>query len=162
MRASSVALNLAHFGRWTQRERITLGVLAQSEGMTARELAASLETGGAHALESWLGRLADLGLVSSAGRTKGTRYFVNPAALAESGVKLATSLLRIEPHRLLELVREDLRRYPGAKIGEIGGRIGPEINRSQLRRALKQLVGSGEARMQGQRATARYLLRGMP
>jgi len=146
----------------TQRERIMLGVLAQSEGMTARELATALETGGAGAIESWLGRLADLGLVSSAGRTKGTRYFVNPAVLAESGVKLATSLMRIEPHRLLELVREDLRRYPGAKIGEIGGRIGPEINRSQLRRALKQLVGAGEVVMQGQRATARYRLRGAP
>ncbi len=146
----------------TQRERITLGVLAQSEGMTARELATALEFGAADALESWLGRLADLGLVSSAGRTKGTRYFVNPAVLAESGVKLATSLMRIEPHRLLELVREDLRRYPGVKIGEIGGRIGPEIKRSRLRRALKQLVGTGEVVMQGQRATARYRLRGAP
>lgn len=146
----------------TQRERITLGVLAQSEGMTARELATALETGGAHALESWLGRLAGLGLISSAGRTKGMRYFVNPAVLAESGVKLATSLRRIEPHRLLELVREDLRWYPDARIGEIVGRIGPEINRSQLRRALKQLVDSGEAVMQGQRATARYRLGGTP
>ncbi len=146
----------------TQRERISLGVLAQSEGMTARELSASLETGGAAALESWLGRLVDLGLVSTAGRTKGTRYFVDPAVLADSGVRLATSLMRIEPHRLLELVREDLRRYPGAKIGEIAARIGPEINRSQLRRALKQLVGTGAAIMQGQRATARYRLRGTP
>ncbi|MBK7782557.1 MAG: putative DNA binding domain-containing protein [Ardenticatenia bacterium] len=146
----------------TQRERISLGVLAQSEGMTARELAASLETGGAAALESWLGRLVDLGLASTAGRTKGTRYFVDPAVLADSGVRLATSLMRIEPHRLLELVREDLRRYPGAKIGEIAARIGPEINRSQLRRALKQLVGTGAAIMQGQRATARYRLRGTP
>jgi ATP-dependent DNA helicase RecG len=146
----------------TQRERITLGVLAQSEGMTARELAAALETGGAAALESWLGRLVDLGLASTAGRTKGTRYFVDPAVLADSGVRLATSLMRIEPHRLLELVREDLRRYPGAKIGEIAARIGPEINRSQLRRALKQLVGTGGAIMQGQRATARYRLRETP
>ena len=146
----------------TQRERITLGVLAQSEGMTARELAASLETEGASALESWLGRLLELGLVSSVGRTKGTRYFVNPAVLAESGIKLVTSLRRIEPHRLLELIREDLRRYPGAKISEIGGRIGPEINRSQLRRALKHLVDTGSVVMQGQRATARYHLAGAP
>lgn len=146
----------------TQRERITLGVLAQSEGMTARELVASLETGGAHALEGWLGRLADLGLISSAGRTRGTRYFVNPAVLVQSGVKLATSLKRIEQHRLLELMREDLRRYPGAKIGEIGSRIGPEINRSQLRRALKRLVDAGEVVMKGQRATARYHLKGAP
>jgi len=33
----------------TQRERITLGALAQTEGMTARELGALLETGGARA-----------------------------------------------------------------------------------------------------------------
>lgn len=146
----------------TQRERITLGVLAQSEGLTARELAAALETDGAPALERWLGRLPALGLVSSTGRTKGTSYFVNPEVLAESGVKLVTSLRRIEPHRLLELIREDLRRYPDAKIGDIGGRIGPEINRSQLRRALKHLVDSGAVVMQGQRATARYRLAGAP
>ncbi len=142
----------------TQRERITLGVLGQTEGMTARELAALLETDSTEALARWLGRLPEMGLVSSAGRTKGTRYFVDPALLKDSGVRLATSLKRIEPHRLVELVREDLRRYPRSKIGEIGGRIGPEINRSQLRRALAQLVRSGVAVMDGQRAVARYRL----
>jgi len=70
--------------------------------------------------------------------------------------------MRIEPHRLLELVREDLRRYPDAKIGDIRGRIGPEINRSQLCRALKQLVDSEDVVMKGQRATARYRLTGTP
>jgi ATP-dependent DNA helicase RecG len=142
----------------TQRERITLGALAQTEGMTARELAASLETAGAQGLVPWLGRLPDLGLVKSAGRTKGTRYFVDPALLRDSGVKLATSLKRIEPHRLLELVREDLRRYPRSKIGEISARIGPEVNRSQLRRALADLVRSGVSTMEGQRNGARYQL----
>ncbi len=146
----------------TQRERITLGVLGQSEGMTARELATALEAATADALGSWLGRLTELGLVSSGGRTKGTRYFVNPAVLTASGVKRATSLMRIEPHRLRELVREDVRRYPGARIGAIAGRIGPEINRSQLRRTLKQLVDLGELVMQGQRATATYRLKGAP
>lgn len=142
----------------TQRERITLGALGQTEGMTARELAALLETDSTEALAGWMGRLPEMGLVSSAGRTKGTRYFVDPALLKDSGVRLATSLKRIEPHRLVELVREDLRRYPRSKIGEIGGRIGPEINRSQLRRALAQLVRSGVAVMDGQRAVARYRL----
>ena len=68
------------------------------------------------------------------------------------------SLKRIEPHRLLELVREDLRRYPHSKIGEISARIGAEINRSQLKRALADLVRSGTAVMEGQRAGARYRL----
>jgi len=143
----------------TQRERITLGALAQTEGMTARELAVALETEGADALAPWLGRLPELGLVQSAGRTKGTRYFIDPALLRDSGVKLATSLKRIEPHRLVELVREDLRRYPRSKIGEISARIGAEVNRSQLKRTLVELVRSGVAVMEGKRNGARYRLR---
>ncbi|MGE3729356.1 MAG: ATP-binding protein [Lysobacterales bacterium] len=142
----------------TQRERITLGALAQTEGMTARELAVALETQGADALGPWLGRLPELGLVQSVGRTKGTRYFIAPALLRDSGVKLATSLKRIEPHRLLELVREDLRRYPRSKIGEISGRVGAEVSRSQLKRALADLVRAGVAAMEGQRNGARYRL----
>lgn len=141
-----------------QRERIALGALALSEGLTARELAEQLESSPAD-LPAWLGRLLAWGLVRTTGRTQGTRYFVEPALLDSSGVKLPTSLKRIEPHRLLELVREDLRRHPGSKIGEIGGRIGPEINRSRLRRALAELLRSGVIVMEGQRGGARYHLR---
>ncbi len=151
----------AHF-QLTQRERITLGALAQTEGMTARELAAVLETATAEALAGWLGRLPGMGLVRSTGRTKGTRYFVDPALLKDTGVRLPTSLKRIEPHRLAELVREDLRRYPRSKIGEISARIGAEVQRSQLRRTLAQLVRSGVAVMEGERNGARYRLNDQP
>lgn len=143
----------------TQRERITLGVLAQSEGMTARELAFTLETPNSEALAGWMGRLVKSGLVSSSGRTKGTRYFVEPRLLKDSGVELPTSLRRIEPHRLMELVREDLRRYPRSKIGEISARIGTEVQRAQLRRTLAHLVRSEIAVMDGQRRGARYRLK---
>jgi ATP-dependent DNA helicase RecG len=146
----------------TQRERITLGALAQAEGMTARELSTVLNMASAEALAPWLGRLPEMGLVQSTGRTKGTRYFVAPALLRDSGVELPTSLTRIEPHRLSALVREDLRRYPRAKIGEISARIGAEVHRSQLKRALAQLVRSGVAVMEGQRNGARYRLREEP
>lgn len=142
----------------TQRERITLGVLAQSEGMTARELGALLETEGADELAVWLGRLPALSLVQSAGRTQGTRYFVDPELLRGADLKVPTTLLRIEPRRLMELVREDLRRYPGSKIGEIRGRVGPELNRSQLKRALTELVALSVVVMEGERNGARYRL----
>ena len=141
-----------------QRERITLGVLAQTEGMTARELAAVLETEGGDALSVWLGRLQPLGLVQTAGRTQGTRYFVDPTLLRDAKLVLPTTLRRIEPHRLLELIREDLRRYPNSKIGEISGRIGPEVNRSQLKRALTELVDRSVVVMEGLRNGARYRL----
>ncbi|MBK8119466.1 MAG: putative DNA binding domain-containing protein [Sulfuritalea sp.] len=142
----------------TQRERITMGVLAQSEEMTARELAVRLETEGAEELVPWLGRLVEFGLVRRVGRTRGTRYFVTPDLLHDSGINLPTTLRRIEPHRLLELVREDLRRYPRSKISEISDRVGAEVSRSQLKRALAELVRLGVVVREGTRSSARYRL----
>jgi ATP-dependent DNA helicase RecG len=143
----------------TQRERITLGALALSEGMSARELGAALETQGAEALGVWLGRLPMFALVQSTGRTQGMRYFVDPVLLQGAELKVPTTLLRIEPHRLSELVREDLRRYPLSKIGEVSARIGPEVNRSQLKRTLAELVERSVVVMEGERSRARYRLR---
>lgn len=141
----------------SQRERITLGVLSQSDDLRAGELAEWLETS-VEALGNWLGRLPELGLIRTSGRTKGTRYFVSPDLLRETGLARVTSLKRIETHRLKELVREDLKRYPGSKIGDIQSRIGLEIARSQLKRALAQLVRSSLVVMEGERAGARYRL----
>jgi ATP-dependent DNA helicase RecG len=142
----------------TQRERITLGALALSEGMTARELTMLLELEESADLSPWFGRLTGIGLIKSTGRTKATRYFVEPSLLRDSQIKLPTTLKRIEPHRLQELIREDLRRYPRSKIGEISHRIGTEINRSQLKRALADLTQHGVIVKEGERNAARYRL----
>ena len=117
-----------------------------------------LETDGVDDLAVWLGRLPALGLVQTAGRTRAMRYFVEPELLRGADVNIPTTLLRIEPHRLNELVREDLRRYPRSKIGEISRRIGPEVSRPQLKRALADLVDASVVTMEGTRATVRYRL----
>ncbi|KAB2932517.1 MAG: ATP-dependent DNA helicase [Candidatus Contendobacter sp.] len=141
----------------TQRERITLGLLALSEGMTARELAKSLELPETGTLDAWLGRLPDWGIVQTSGRTQGTRYFVTPL-LHDADLTQLTTLTRIEPHRLSELVREDLRRYPDSKMGDVHKRIGKEIKRSQLKKVMAELVHTGTVVMQGERNGARYRL----
>jgi len=142
----------------TQRERITLGALALSEGMSARELAGLLELETTDALKPWLGRLQNIGLVDQAGRTKGTRYFVEPDLLRSADLNLATSLTRIEPHRLQALVEEDLSRYPGSSSGEINQRVGPEINYKTLKRALDALCNAGKVRFEGDGRGRKYWL----
>ncbi len=144
----------------SQRERITLGILAQSDGLTAIDLCRQMEVAGADALKPWLGRLPALGLVQTSGRTKGQRYFVDAGLLRGARVPSATSLARIEPHRLQALVLEDLRRYPSSAIGEIHSRVGAELARSQLKRVLSDLVGRGELQMIGVKRAARYRLSG--
>jgi len=45
-------------------------------------------------------------------------------------------------------------------ISEISSRVGAEVTRSQLKRALGELVHIGVVSMEGQRAAARYRLKG--
>ena len=139
-----------------QRERIVLGLLAQGEGMTARELADTLELADADEVVSWIGRLPDIGVVRQSGRTRGTRYFVAPEFLRRLEFPSQTSLARIEPHRLDALVFEDISRYPGSAIGEIHERIGPEIKRRQVKLALDRLCDAGKVRPEGDKRGRRY------
>lgn len=142
----------------TQRERIALGLLAQHDALTARELANSLELPTVEMLQPWLKRLLDWQLVQSAGRTQATRYYVDPALLRNLDFVGGTTLKRIEPHRLLALIVEDVGRYPQSRIGDIHQRIGLEIPRSRIRRAIEQLVKDSKLQQEGVRSGTRYRL----
>lgn len=142
----------------TQRERIALGLLAQHDALTARELANSLELNSVEALQPWLKRLLDWHLVQSAGRTQATRYFVDPSLLRSLKFSGGTTLKRIEPHRLLALIVEDVGRYPNTKIGDLHQRVGLEIPRSRVRRGLEQLVKEAKLIQEGVRSGTRYRL----
>jgi ATP-dependent DNA helicase RecG len=141
-----------------QRERIALGLLAQHDAMTARELAAVLELPSVEALQPWIKRLLEWELIQSAGRTQATRYFVDPGLLRTLNFVGGTTLKRIEPHRLSALIVEDVGRYPRSKIGDIHARIGLEIPRSRIRRGIEQLVKAGKLIAEGVRSGTRYLL----
>jgi ATP-dependent DNA helicase RecG len=140
----------------TQRERIVLGLLAQHDALSARELADSLELPGADALQPWLRRLLHWALVQHSGRTQATRYFVAPTLLRSLDFAGTTTLQRIEPHRLAALVLEDLRRYPRSAIGDVRRRIGAEIHPKQVKRALDGLVQDGAVQHEGENRWRRY------
>ncbi len=143
-----------------QRERITLGMLAASDGLTARELATRLELASTDELHSggWIGRLPDLGLIENAGRTQATRYFVTPALLKGAGLDEKTTLKRIEPHRLRALIVEDLARYAGSSSTDIHRRAAPELASRTIRRALEELITQGRVRFEGDKRWRRYWL----
>lgn len=142
----------------TQRERITLGLLARHEALTAKELVERLELTHADQLRPWLERLCKWELVGQSGRTQAMRYFVQPELLRTLAFPAVTTLKRIEDHRLRALVLEDLQRYPGSSIGEIHNRIGEEIPRRRLRTMLGSLVQDKIVRMEGKLKGARYFL----
>ncbi|MDT8397215.1 MAG: ATP-binding protein [Pseudomonadales bacterium] len=142
----------------SQRERIVLGLLAQQETMTTRELAETLELGSTDNVQLWLKRLVDWGIVQTRGRTKATRYFITAKLLQELDFSGGTTLKRIEPHRLLALIEEDVGRYPGARIGQIHQRVGLEIPRSRIKRSITQLLDERRLVSEGARSGTRYYL----
>jgi len=139
-----------------QREKILLGLLAQRESLSARELVGMLELGDTDETEIWIGRLLEWHLVRQTRRTRGTRYYVDPDLLRKLNFPAQTSLARIESYRLDALVLEDLGRYPGSSIGEIHERIGKEINRRQVKVALDRLCEKGELRAEGEKRWRKY------
>lgn len=140
-----------------QREKITLGILAQHEAMTAQELVQCLELQDNDSFSHWIGRLLEWQVVLSTGRTKGTRYYVAPEVLNELKFPLPTTLVRIEPHRLEALVLEDIRRHPDSAIGDIHNRIGSEIRRRQVKTAIDRLVTKGRVVPSGEKRGRKYV-----
>lgn len=77
------------------------------------------------------------------------------AATADTG---EPPLARIEPHRLRALILEDLARYPGSASSDINGRVGPELSVKTIKRALDELVATGQVDHEGDRRWRRYRL----
>lgn len=140
------------------RERTALGLIAQAEAITAVQLARALGLRNADELRPWLGRLLDLALVLTQGRTKGTTYRVNPEVLKSTQYRGRTSLRGIERHRLRELVLRDLGIYGRSKRGEIHARIGAEIPERSLRGELAAMVQAGLLTPLGEAGGRRYEL----
>jgi ATP-dependent DNA helicase RecG len=123
-----------------QRELITFGLITQNDGVSAIDLSTMLNVTKQNGLQNWLGRLLDFELILSKGKTKGTFYYVNPEFLRNSDFIEKTNLKRIEPHRLQELIYEDLKNYPESSISEINKRIGEEIKQRTLKAKLDEMI----------------------
>lgn len=140
----------------TQRERIVLGLLGPTEGLSAVELADQLELSGPPDLSAWFGRLLDLNLVQQVGRTRAIRYFVKPELLRTAGLDRRTTLARVQPHRLRALILEDLDRFPNSSSSDVRRRVGPEIHVRTFSRVLQQLVAQGLVATEGKGRWRRY------
>ncbi|AFU67878.1 transcriptional regulator with an ATP-binding domain [Psychroflexus torquis ATCC 700755] len=123
-----------------QKEVIALGIVAQSQGISTLELSKILNISKPNGLQYWIGRLIDLDVVLTKGKTKGTFYYINPDFIRYTDFIEQTNLKRIEPHRLQELIYEDLKNYPESSISDINKRIGVEIKPRTLKDKIDDMV----------------------
>ena len=67
-----------------------------------------------------------------------------------------TDLKKIEPHRLQELIFQDLSVYPDSQIGDINTRIGKEITPRKLKAELDKMVENDRIFKSGEKRWTKY------
>ena len=142
-----------------QKQIICLGLIAQHESISAAGLIKLLNLKNRDALSPWLDKLVDDGIVETSGRKKGKEYRVCSHILKESGYKGQTSLKRIEPYRLRELIIEDLKIYECASLRDIQQRIGDEISYQKLWKQLDNMIKEGILESTGKNRWTKYRLK---
>lgn len=141
----------------SQKEKIAFGLIAQYQTLTAIELSKILDLkGNNNPTRPWIERLVKLNIILSHGKTRGTEYYVNPRIIRNANFTKKPDLKGIEPHRLKELIYEDLYTYPRSSISDINSRIGTEISRYKIREQLKALIKQNRIISEGHRAGTRY------
>lgn len=141
----------------SQKEKIAFGLIAQYQTLTAVELSKILDLkGNNNPTRPWIERLVKLNIILSHGKTRGTEYYVNPRIIRNANFTKKPDLKGIEPHRLKELIYEDLYTYPRSSISDINSRIGTEISRYKIREQLKALIKQNRIISEGHRAGTRY------
>jgi ATP-dependent DNA helicase RecG len=132
------------------KELISLGLIAQHNSISAIDFSKELNLPDTpNVVTHWIGRLAQLRLVVSKGKTKGTEYLVNPDFLKNANFKGRTNLKRIESHRLEELVYQDLKIYHHSLIADIHKRIGEEIPLRKIKFTIDKMFDNGKLTKSG-------------
>ena len=142
-----------------QKQIICLGLIAQHESLSAADLIKLLNLKNRDELSPWLDKLVDDGIVETSGRNRGKEYRVNASVLKQSDYKGTTSLKRIEPYRLRELIIEDLKIYECSGLKDIQQRIGIEIPYKKVLEQIKAMLSDGIIESEGENRWIKYKLK---
>ncbi len=141
------------------KELISLGLIAQHNSISAVEFSKVLNLPDTpNVINNWLGKLTELQLVISKGKTKGTEYLINPEFLKKINFKGKTNLKRIENHRLEELIYQDVKIYGPTSLGDIRTRIAPELSPDKIRKTIYKMIEKDIIDKLGQGKSTKYLL----
>jgi ATP-dependent DNA helicase RecG len=139
-----------------EKEIICLGLIAQHTALSQKELTKILGLAGPENTKTWIARLREYDLISLHGRTKSVEYYINTKILQRTKFRGKTTLKKIEPYRLKELILADLATYPNSSISEIHERIGKEINIRRTKLVIDNMRTSGEILSAGYGRWTRY------
>lgn len=140
-----------------QKAVIAFGIVFQEEIISSIDLAQKLQLPEADRLRSYVEPLVSQDVILTRGRGKGTKYYVNPAIISDSKANIQTTLKAIEPYRLKELIKQDLKYHSLSLVSEISQRL-PDVPFKDLQKMVRRMASEGELIPDGGRKFRRYRL----
>lgn len=123
----------------TQKEYITLGIIASHKKMPATQLASHLQLSHDDRTRTWLGSLLEKEILVSHGEKKGTQYLLNPKLFEQAKLNITPSLKTMELYKLEALIKEDLKYNGKSSMSAIKKRI-KEVPEADIQKAVYKLV----------------------
>jgi ATP-dependent DNA helicase RecG len=145
-----------HF-KLTQKEYITLGIIASEKKILSTQLAVKLQLSNQEKMRSWMGTLINKGIIVSHGIKKGTEYLLNPELFNQAKLDITPSLKTIEPYILEALIIEDLKYNGKSSLSDIQKRI-PEIPENDIKKAVYKMVKNDILSIEGGKRNRTYNL----
>ena len=139
----------------TQREYITLGIVAYERKIPATQLASKLQLEQEVKLRSWLGSLLDKKIVVTQGVKKGTYYLLNPDLFAQAKLDISPTLKTVDPHQLEELIIQDLKYNGDSSLSDIRRRLN-DILPSELKNTVYRMHKEGRLAVSGAKRNRKY------
>lgn len=139
----------------TQKEIITLGVVATRKKVLSTQLSLTLQLNQEDKLKHWVGTLLDKNILISRGVKKGTEYLLNPDLFSQAKLNLTPSLKTIEPYKLEALIIEDLKHNGESKMKDIQSRLS-EVYPNDVQKCVYKLVSKEEVICSGANKNRKY------
>ena len=140
-----------------QKALIAFGIVFQEEIISSIDLIRKLQLPEADRLRSYLEPWISQDIILSRGRGKGPKYYVNPAIISDSKANIQTTLKSIEPYRLKELIKQDLKYHSLSLVSDISQRL-PDVPFKDLQKMVRRMASEGELIPDGGRKFRRYRL----
>ena len=140
-----------------QKALIAFGIVFQEEIISSIDLTRKLQLPEADRLRSYVEPLVSQDIILTRGRGKGTKYYVNPAIISDSKANIQTTLKAIEPYRLKELIKQDLKYHSHSLVSDISQRL-PDVPFKDLQKMVRRMASEGELIPDGGRKFRRYRL----
>jgi ATP-dependent DNA helicase RecG len=145
-----------HF-QLTQKEYITLGIVAREKKILSTQLAIKLQMNAEDKMRSWIGSLINKNIIISRGIKKSTEYLLNPDLFAQAKLAIKPSLKTLEPYKLNALIIEDLRYNGKSKLSDIQNRL-KEISKTDIQKAVYKMAKNAEILTEGAKKNKVYFV----